>query len=144
MKRVVATPLSFSLYVLLTIQDQGSCSVLGIISGIFSYLSSRNVTFTNDAIVVFNHGKAIRKTFSAAKALEIILAGSGSEDDEIDIDREIGTTMISYMIKENCQIRKTGLREGQKQREQSEAAMRELSQASVPETFEAVTNNNLQ
>jgi hypothetical protein len=36
------------------------------------------------------------------------------------------------------------LTKGQKQREQSEAAMRELSQASVPETFEAVTNNNLQ
>jgi hypothetical protein len=28
---------------------------------------------------------------SAATALEIILAGSGSEDDEIDIDRELGT-----------------------------------------------------
>jgi hypothetical protein len=48
---VVATPLSFSLYVLLSIQDQGSCSVLGIFSGIFSYFFSRNVTSTNDAIV---------------------------------------------------------------------------------------------
>jgi hypothetical protein len=49
-KRVVANPLSLSLYVLLSIQDQGSCSVLGIISGIFSFFS-RNVTSTNDAIV---------------------------------------------------------------------------------------------
>jgi hypothetical protein len=48
---VVATPLSLSLYVLLSIQDQGSCSVLGIISGIFSYIFSRNVTSANDAIV---------------------------------------------------------------------------------------------
>ena len=50
-KRVVATPLSLSLYVLLSIHDQGSCSVLGIINGIFSYFFSRNVTSTNDAIV---------------------------------------------------------------------------------------------
>jgi hypothetical protein len=50
-KRVAATPLSLSFNVLLSIQDQGSCSVLGIISGIFSYFFSRNVTSTNDAIV---------------------------------------------------------------------------------------------
>jgi hypothetical protein len=31
------------------------------------------------------------RRFSAANALEIILAGSGSKDDEIDIDREVGT-----------------------------------------------------
>jgi hypothetical protein len=31
------------------------------------------------------------RRFSAAKALEIMLADSGSEDDEIDIDREVGT-----------------------------------------------------
>jgi hypothetical protein len=31
------------------------------------------------------------RRFCAAIALEIILAGSGSEDDEIDIDREVGT-----------------------------------------------------
>jgi hypothetical protein len=49
---VVATPLSFSLYVLLSIQDQGSCSVSGIFSGIFSYFFSRNVTSINDAIVI--------------------------------------------------------------------------------------------
>jgi hypothetical protein len=48
---VVATRLSLSLYVLLSIQDQGSCSVLGIISGILSNFLSRNVTSTNDAIV---------------------------------------------------------------------------------------------
>jgi hypothetical protein len=35
--------------------------------------------------------KDICKTFFCSKALEIIVAGSGSEDDEIDIDREIGT-----------------------------------------------------
>jgi hypothetical protein len=64
---------------------------LGIFSGIFSYLFSRNVTSTNDVIVVYNHGKPSARRFSAAKALEIILAGSGSEDDEIDIDREVGT-----------------------------------------------------
>jgi hypothetical protein len=48
---MVATPLSFALYVLLSIQDQGSCSVLGIFSGIFSYFFSRNVTSINDATV---------------------------------------------------------------------------------------------
>jgi hypothetical protein len=48
---VVATPLSLSLYVLLSIQDQGGCSVLGIFSGIFSYFFSWKVTSTNDAIV---------------------------------------------------------------------------------------------
>jgi hypothetical protein len=48
---VVATPLSFSFYVLLSIQNQGSCSVLVIFSGIFTYFFSRNVTSTNDAIV---------------------------------------------------------------------------------------------
>jgi hypothetical protein len=46
-----------------------------------------------------------------------------------------------------CHLHHRGLRhglQGQKQRKQSDAAMHELSQASVPETFQAVTNNNLQ
>jgi hypothetical protein len=50
-KRVVATPLLLSLYVLVSIHDQGSCSVLGIIRGIFSNFFRRNVTSTSDAIV---------------------------------------------------------------------------------------------
>jgi hypothetical protein len=50
-KRVVATPLLLSLSLLLSIPDQGSCNVLGIISGIFSSFSSRNVSSTNEAIV---------------------------------------------------------------------------------------------
>jgi hypothetical protein len=35
--------------------------------------------------------KPSARHFSAAKALEIISAGSGSEYDEINIDREVGT-----------------------------------------------------
>jgi hypothetical protein len=49
------------------------------------------VTSTSDVIVVYNHGKAFRKTCFCSKALEIILADSGSEDDEVDIGREVGT-----------------------------------------------------
>jgi hypothetical protein len=35
--------------------------------------------------------KPSARRFSAAKALEMMLAGIGSEDHEIDIDREVGT-----------------------------------------------------
>jgi hypothetical protein len=35
--------------------------------------------------------KPSARRFSGAKTLEVILAGSGSEDNEIDIDREVGT-----------------------------------------------------
>jgi hypothetical protein len=68
-------------------------------------------------------------------------------DAEADIGRLVGTigvTTILYLINRNCQIRRIhhGLKEGQKQCEQSEAAMHELSEASVPETLQ--TSNNLQ
>jgi hypothetical protein len=42
--------------------------------------------------------KPSTRRFSAAKALEIILAGSSSEDDEIDIDKEVGTRSDDVFI----------------------------------------------
>jgi hypothetical protein len=44
------------------------------------------------------------RRFSAAKALEIILAGSGSEDDEIDIDREVGTRSDDDFIPDQAEL----------------------------------------
>jgi hypothetical protein len=49
------------------------------------------VTSTNYAIVVYNHGMAIRKTFFCSKSSRNNFSWQWNEDDEIDINREVGT-----------------------------------------------------
>jgi hypothetical protein len=72
---------------------RSSCygSVLRKFSGTFPYLFSSNVTSTSDVTVVYNYGKPSARRVSAAKALEIILADSGSDDVKVDFGREVGT-----------------------------------------------------